>query len=98
MTMRRFGARWRDATTPREVLDVFLIEGRWEILLRNGTVDGREEWADGLDVDSSGARHPSFELWPHQAAAYRYRNGKRRRHWADVPAPVRACVADWLAS
>jgi hypothetical protein len=96
MTMRRFGARWRDDSTPRDVLDVFFIEGRYEVLLRNGATDGSEEWADGLDVDPEGFRHPSFELEPHQARAYRYRNGKRRVRWADVPQPVRAIVAAWL--
>jgi hypothetical protein len=96
MTMRRFGARWRDETTPREILDVFLVEGRYEILVRNGTLDGREEWADGLDVDPEGWRHPSFELEPYQARAYRYRNGRRRQSWASLPAPVRNTVAAWL--
>lgn len=98
MSMRRFGARCRDDTTPREVLDVFKIEGRFEILLRNGTIDGREEWADGLDVDPEGWRHPSFELRPYEAAAYRYRMKRKRCAWADVPPKVRETVAEWLAS
>lgn len=93
--MRRFGARWRDTTTPREVLDVFFIEGRFEILFRNSTPDG-EEWADGVEIDPDGYSHDSFELEPYQAARYRFRNGKRRTRWADVPPKVRARVAECL--
>lgn len=98
MTMRRFGARWRDNSTPREVLDVFLVEGRYEILLRNWNVnDPRDEWADGLDVDTDGFRYPTFELQPYAARRYRERNKHRRQRWADLPAPVRETVTAWLA-
>jgi hypothetical protein len=97
MTMRRFGSRWRDATTPREVLDVFMIEGRFEILIRNWRVtDPRDEWADGLDVDPDGFRFPSFELTPYQARAFRMRNGRRRQAWGSLPAPVSNTVMAWL--
>lgn len=98
MTMRRFGARWRDATTPPEVLDVFKVEGRYEILLRNWNVNDRsDEWADGLDLDEGGFRHPSFELEPYTARAYRQRNAKRRQTWGTLPGPVREAVTAWLA-
>jgi hypothetical protein len=78
-------------------LDVFKVEGRYEVLLRNGYVDGSGEWADGLDVDDEGFRYPSFELEPYQARAYRLRNGRRRQAWGSIPAPVRDTVAAWLA-
>ena len=95
--MRRFGSRWRDATTPKEVLDVFLVEGRYEVLVRNwNTHDPRDEWADGLDVSPDGWRHPSFELEPHQARAYRARNSRKRCAWAAVPEAVKETVAAWL--
>lgn len=97
MTMRRFGSRWRDATTPVEVLDIFMIEGRYEILFRNwNTTDRHDEWADGLDIDLQGYRYAGFELQPHQASAYRYRNSKRRQTWASLPEPIRATVVAWL--
>lgn len=98
MTMRRFGARWRDETTPREVLDVFLVEGHYDILIRNwSTINPKDEWVDGLEVDEDGYRWPSFELSTWSARDYRYRNGRRRQVWATLPAPVRETVARWIA-
>jgi hypothetical protein len=97
MPMRRFGARWRDASTPAEVLDVFKIDGRYEVLLRNWTIGSpRVEWADGLDLDADGYRFPSFELEPYAARHYRARFAKKRQTWASLPAPVRAAVGAWL--
>lgn len=96
MSMRRFGARWRDAATPADVLDVFKVEGRYEILFRNSRIgDPADEWVNGLDIDEEGYRHPSFELEPYQARAYRQRNSRRRQSWASLPEPVRACAVAW---
>lgn len=96
MPMRRFGSRWRDVTTPVEVLDIFrFTNGQYEVLIRNGTTDGKDEWADGLEIDSEG-RWSSFELDRWQARLYRARQSWRRCSWAALPAPVRTSVAQWL--
>jgi hypothetical protein len=99
MTMRRFGSRWRDATTPNEVLDIFKVEGRYEILFRNWNInDRKDEWADGLDVDAEGFRHPSFSLMPWEASRYRYRNGHKRQSWASLPEAVKTAAIRWLTA
>lgn len=98
MAMRRLGARWRDTTTttPREVLDIFKVEGRYEVLLRNWRIDDpKDEWADGLDVGRDGSRYASFELQPYEARGYRQRNSRKRQSWASLPKAVRDCVTAW---
>lgn len=38
----------------------------------------------------------SGELLAHQAAAFRYRNGKKRVKWGDLPEAVRRFVERWI--
>jgi hypothetical protein len=37
----------------------------------------------------------SFELKAHEAAQYRYRNGRKRVAWEALPEAVRSSVAAW---
>lgn len=98
MTMRRFGSRWRDATTPVEVLDIFKIEGCFEILIRNHNEGNpSDEWVDGIEIEESGFAKSSFELEPYEARQYRYRNSHKRLSWDALPPRARQVVADWLS-
>lgn len=99
-TPRRFGARWRDATTPPAVLDIFklsAVEDTWEVLLCQAKGGTRANtYIDGLELDPWGNRGPSFELTAVQAAAYRYRWKNHRVSWASLPEPAKEVVRDWL--
>lgn len=99
---RRAGKRWLEAA-PEYVLDCFddpRTCDRYTVLfggsLLNGTKDGREVWIDYLGMSGAPTHPQGFsqygELKPHEAAAYRYANGKRRVRWLDLPENIRAHV------
>lgn len=101
-TPRRFGQRWRDATTPPEVLDILRQKDDpkcWDVLLWSPAFCGaslpfRKTFVFGLDVGPEG--RASFELAAYQAINYRYHNKNRRTRWADLPESVRQMVIDWI--
>ena len=39
----------------------------------------------------------SGEMLAHEAAAFRYRNGRKRCKWSDLPEAVRRMVENWIA-
>jgi hypothetical protein len=99
---RRAGARWlQDA--PEYILDVFDSKNCGErytvlfggsLLISDGTRTGT--YVQGLGM-SDAPTHPQgvsmwFELKPHEQAAYRYREGKHRIKWMDLPQHIRKHV------
>ena len=52
----------------------------------------------GLDFDKGGAQGCHFFLEPHQAAAYRERNRRKRVAWSDLPAPTQKAIVAYLES
>lgn len=52
----------------------------------------------GLDFDKSGAQGCHFFLEPHEAAAYRERNRRKRVAWSDLPAPTQKAIVAYLES
>lgn len=94
--------RWL-AGAPEYVLDCFYYPAydSYDVLFTGsllGTVQGKRDFANtyimGLDVSTNGA-WSSFELEAYQAHAYRYRNGKKRVKWNELPEAVRVSVQNW---
>ncbi len=56
-----------------------------------------DTWIPYVGSDEYG-NHYSGELRAHDAAGYRYRNGKKRVRWLDLPEPVRRAVVAWMES
>lgn len=53
-------------------------------------------WLTGLGTSENGWTSGSLEYEAHHVAAYRYRNGKRRIRWLDLPEATRALVARFV--
>ena len=100
---RRAGKRWlKDA--PEYILDVFDDPrpcDRYTVLfggsLLNYTQDGAKTvWIDYLGMSGSPTHPQGFsqcgELTPCEAVAYRYRNGRFRVKWLDLPEAIRKHV------
>lgn len=102
-TPRRAGTRWLNGA-PEYVLDCFYhhSSNSYDVLFTGsllGTVasepqDFAHVYVMGLDVSANGA-WSSFELPAYEAAQYRYRNGKKRVKWAEMPEKVRKSVEIW---
>lgn len=104
-TPRRASKRWL-ANAPAHILDCFKNKcGTYDVLYTGPLLcwspsDGPRTFANcyimGREMDSQ-PQHPqgvgmSFELKAHEAASYRYRNGKCRIKWDDLPEAVRHCA------
>jgi len=97
---RRASKRWLDADCPDGVLAIFDIPNiydRYTVFYREiygGAGRNGYMWGRGM---SAYPFHPqgigmSFELQPHQVAAYRYYNSHHACKWSDLPEDVKACV------
>jgi len=95
--------RWLDGA-PAHVLDCFKNDkcGTFDVIYTGVTLipqDGRtfaNTYVFGREM-SENPSHPqgvglSFELKAREAAAYRYRNGRRRIKWQDLPPNVKQCA------
>lgn len=105
-TPRRANAkRWLNGAPPH-VLDCFQNKsGTWDVLYTGHLLSPAENRTyancevQGREMDREPC-HPQgvgmgFSLKAHEAAAYRYRNGKRRVTWESLPEKVKACaIAD----
>lgn len=70
----------------------------YDIILRPEPAPRREMQVVGLDFDKGGAQGCHFFLEPHQAAAYRERNRRKRVAWSDLPAPTQKAIVAYLES
>lgn len=102
-TPRRAGAHWREAA-PDYILDVFddprtadrytVIFGGKDWTEGDGTYAGT--WLHYLGMSGAPTHPQGFsqfgELEAHQAMNYRYRNGRYRIRWLDLPEHIRAHI------
>ena len=92
---KRARARWLEGA-PEWVCDCFDDRGegdRYTVFLTGPEWGaGRDGWAAYFGIDEHGQIF-SGEMRAHEFAQYRYRNGKKRVRWIDLPEAVRrACV------
>lgn len=102
---RRQSKRWLDADCPQGVLCILDNRGqsadRYTVIYSEiyGCKPGRE-YEDGYMMGrgmSEAPSHPqgvgmSFEMRPHEVAAYRYRQKHHYATWSSLPEAVKACV------
>ena len=55
-------------------------------------------WIRGLGTSETGHVSGSLEMEAYQVAQYRYRNGKRRIRWLDLPEATRRLVVNFVES
>lgn len=99
-TPRRATKRWLDGNCPKGVLAIFdnpNFADRYTVFYseiyggegRNGYMSGRSMSSCPFHPQGIGM---SFELRPHEVAAYRYRNSHRAAKWSSLPEDVKKCV------
>lgn len=71
----------------------------YDVILRPEPAPRRDMQITGLDFDIYGAQGCHFSLEPHEAAAYRERNRRRkRRAWRDLPEATQRAIVRYLES
>ena len=100
---RGMPARFMDgapAIVKAQVLDLLQILPAapldFDVVLRPEPAPYRDAQVVGLDFDKRGARGCHFFLEPHQAAAYRARNRRKRVAWRDLPEPTQRALVAYL--
>lgn len=101
---RRAGARWLEGA-PEWVLDCFdnpQFADRYTVIFGGSLVEGDGTYAGTWLHYLSSSADPRYcsgtgDFKAHECADYRYRNGKRRVRWLDLPESVRK-LAEWFAT
>lgn len=68
----------------------------FDVVLRPEPAPRRDVQIVGLDFDKAGAQGCHYFLEPHESAAYRARNRRKRIAWRDLPEPTQRAIVAYL--
>ena len=80
---------FRNPAYPHDGLEIWITE-------TNGGPNYADTWVSGVALNLSGTMGCSMEYRAHELAAHRYRSGRFRIPWSEVPEAGKQWVEAWM--